>query len=117
MSNWAWQVLWAGGIGEDALMLGGSLDFFLLDNLDESVCPPGEVRLDAEQPWWVGAGPSLVIYRDMFEGDGDPGVDGEELGLNVGAGLHWKQGVGNLYVHYFPADGHSLISGSIGFAF
>ena len=113
----AWQVLCAGGVGEDALMLGGALDFYLVDNFDELACEPGQVCTSTEQPWWIGAGPTLVIYRDMFEGDGDPGVDGEELGLNAGAGLHWKQGVGTILIHYFPADGHSMISGSVGFAF
>lgn len=99
-----WQAFY--GFGSDSSLFGGSVDWILASNFDECmVCPE-------DQLWWVGVGPTLVSYSDLFT-VGTESLSETEVGLNVGGGIRWDQWGLDAYLHYFPSNELFAIQGAL----
>lgn len=109
LSNMSWQAFWAKGWSEDAMVVGGALDFYIAHNFENFTvdecngCAP-------EGLWWFGGGPTVIAYRDMLLDAGGGAIDGEEFGLNLGAGYHWENIAMDAQVHYFPESQNTMLS-------
>jgi hypothetical protein len=104
--QFVWQGFLALGLDDDATLLGGSADKLLAGNFDGGL--PAEAGV-----WWLGAGGTLVVYRDSFQSGDGLSVSGEELGLNVGTGYFWRSYIASVYLHFFPDSSNTMISASV----
>jgi hypothetical protein len=101
-----WQAFY--GLGSDASVFGGSVDYIFADNFDEcTTC--GE----SNNTWWFGGGLSLVSYSDLFADAAGVGIDGTDVGVNLGGGARWDDWGLDLYVHYLPSNQITGIQGQL----
>ena len=109
--TWAWQAFYA--FGDDASAFGGNVNYILASNFDECATCPAE-----EGIWWFGAGPSIIVYEDLFQdAAGANGVDDTEFGANLGLGWLKDNWSFQLYGHYFWDSETFGIQGSLNYAF
>jgi len=100
-----WQAFY--GMGSDASVFGGSVDYILADNFDEcATCPQDSI-------WWFGGGLSLVSYSSLFADANGAGLDDTEVGVNLGGGARWDDWGLDLYVHYLPSNQITGIQGQL----
>jgi hypothetical protein len=104
-----WQAFY--GLGSDASVFGGSVDYIFADNFDECAsCPVDSV-------WWFGGGASLISYSDLFVEGTTAGIDDTEVGVNLGGGVRWDEWGFDLYVHYFPSNEIVGVQGQLLYSF
>jgi len=106
-----WQAFY--GMGSDASIFGGSVDYIFADNFDQcQTC--GD---DASNLWWFGGGLSLVSFSSLFADANGNGIDDTEVGVNIGGGARWDQWGLDLYVHYLPSNQITGIQGQLLYSF
>lgn len=103
----AWQAFLGCGTGGDSCILGGNVDAVLANNFDSC-------SADAtDGMWWFGAGGTVISYNSVFAEASGTSIDGEELGINVGAGYFWRRYTANFYLHLFPDSNNKMLSASV----
>jgi len=114
--TWTWQVFLGASFDGGALAAGGAADYLLSHNFDDSSCCPttcGTCSSCEPDLWWIGAGPAVIAYQDMFTDIEGDSYDCTEFGVHAVAGMTRGNLALDLNVFYFLDTCNLMVSAGV----